>query len=323
MKRNIAIIAGGDSAEFEISMQTSKHIFDTLDKDRYQVYLAIFRGPEWKVNVDDKEFDIDKNDFSITVDSYKIKFDFAYIAIHGTPGENGILQGYLSLINVPHSTCNVLSSSLSFNKHACNSYLKALGYQFAKSVLLKKKEKFNYKAIEQTIGMPCFVKPNADGSSFGISKVTKFNELEDAILKAFNEGDEVIVEEFIEGLEVTCGLVKTSNEEIVFPITEVIPKNDFFDFEAKYDPTMAEEITPARISSELTQKIQSLSSDIYDALKCKGIVRIDYIIKNRIPYVLEANTIPGMTANSFIPKQVKAMGRELSDILTLVIEDQF
>lgn len=323
MKRNIAIIAGGDSAEFEISMQTAKHIFSTLDKNLYQVYLAIFRGQEWKVKLEDEEFNIDKNDFSITVNSNKIKFDFAYIAIHGTPGENGILQGYLSLINIPHSTCDVLSSSLSFNKHACNSYLKALGYRFAQSVLLKKDEKLNCKAIEQTIGLPCFVKPNADGSSFGISKVTKFEELEDAILKAFNEGKEVIVEEFIGGLEVTCGLVKTSKEEIVFPITEVVPKNDFFDFEAKYDPTMAEEITPARISSDLTQKIQSLSSDIYDTLKCKGIVRIDYIIKNDIPYMLEANTIPGMTANSFIPKQVEAMGRELSDILTLVIEDQF
>ncbi|MCZ4694458.1 D-alanine--D-alanine ligase [Ancylomarina euxinus] len=323
MKRNIVIIAGGDSAEFGISMQTSKHIFDTLNKDLYQVYLAVFKGQEWKVSLDDKEFDIDKNDFSITVDSYKIKFDFAYIAIHGTPGENGILQGYLSLINIPHSTCDVLSSALSFNKHACNSYLKALGYQFAQSVLLKKDEKYNYKAIEQTIGLPCFVKPNADGSSFGISKVTKIEELEDAILKAFNEGKEVIIEKFIDGLEVTCGLVKTSKEEIVFPITEVVPKNEFFDYEAKYDPNMAEEITPARISSELTQNIQTLSSGIYDALKCKGIVRIDYIIKNDIPYMLEANTIPGMTANSFIPKQVKAMGRELSDILTLVIEDQF
>jgi D-alanine-D-alanine ligase len=323
MKRNIAIIAGGDSAEFEISMQTSKHIFNTLDKNLYQVYLAVFRGQEWKVNVDNKEFDIDKNDFSIILNNNKIKFDFAYIAIHGTPGENGILQGYLNLVQVPHSTCDILSSSLSFNKHACNSYLKALGYEFAKSTLLKKNEVFDCKSIEQKVGLPCFVKPNADGSSFGISKVSRIDELENAILKAFNEGNEVIVEEYIEGLEVTCGLVKTSEEEIIFPITEVVPKNDFFDFEAKYDPTMAEEITPARISSELTQKIQSLSSDIYDALKCKGIVRIDYIIKNSIPYILEANTIPGMTANSIIPKQVEAMGRELSDILTLVIEDQF
>ena len=323
MKRNIAIIAGGDSAEFEISMQTAKHIFSTLDKNLYQVYLAVFRGQEWKVKLEDEEFDIDKNDFSIILDNNKIKFDFAYIAIHGTPGENGILQGYLNLVQVPHSTCDVLSSSLSFNKHACNSYLKALGYEFAKSALLKKNEAFDCKSIEQKVGLPCFVKPNADGSSFGISKVSRIDELENAILKAFNEGNEVIVEEYIEGLEVTCGLVKTSKEEIVFPITEVVPKNDFFDFEAKYDPTMAEEITPARISSELTQKIQSLSSDIYDALKCKGIVRIDYIIKNSIPYILEANTIPGMTANSIIPKQVKAMERELSDLLTLVIEDQF
>jgi len=323
MKRNIAIIAGGDSAEFEISLQTAKHIFNTLDKNLYHVYLAIFKGQEWKVQLENKEYEIDKNDFSINADGNKIRFDFAYIAIHGTPGENGILQGYLNLVNVPHSTCDVLSSSLSFNKHACNSYLKALGYKFAKSVLLKKGQEFNCESIEKSLSMPCFVKPNADGSSFGISKVKHLNELENAILKAFDEGREVIIEEFIEGLEVTCGLVKTGKEEIVFPITEVVPKKEFFDYEAKYDPEMAEEITPARISSELTQEIQNLSSEIYDALKCKGIVRIDYIIKNDEVYMLEANTIPGMTANSFIPKQVKALGRDLSDILTLVIEDQF
>jgi len=323
MKRNIVIIAGGDSAEIVISMQTAAHIFNTLDRNLYNVYLATFKGQEWKVSFDDNEYDIDKNDFCITIDSNKIKFDFAYLAIHGTPGENGILQGYLSLMSIPHSTCDVLSSSLSFNKHACNSYLKALGFRFAKSVLLKKGETFDCNSIEQDLGLPCFVKPNADGSSFGISKVTKFKDLEDAILKAFNEGKEVIIEEFIDGLEVTCGLVKTSKEELIFPITEVLPKNEFFDFEAKYDPDMAEEITPARISTEQTLEIQKLSSEIYDALKCKGIVRVDYIIKNDIPYILEANTIPGMTANSFIPKQVKAMGRELSDILTLVIEDQF
>ena len=323
MKRNIVIIGGGDSAEFEISMQTSKHIFNTLDKELYQVYLAIFQGQNWKVNLNNKDFDIDKNDFSITIADEKIKFDFAYIAIHGTPGENGILQGYLNIMKIPHSTCDVLSSSLSFNKHTCNSYLQALGYQFAKSVLLKKSEKYNCNTIKDKVGLPCFVKPNADGSSFGISKVTKFEQLENAISKAFNEGKEVIIEEYIQGLEVTCGLVKTSNEEIIFPITEVVPKNDFFDYEAKYDPNMAEEITPARISPELTLEIQNLSSKIYDALKCKGIVRIDYIIKDDKPYMLEANTIPGMTANSFIPKQVKAMGRELRDILTIVIEDKF
>lgn len=323
MKRNIAIIAGGDSAEFVISMQTSEHIFNTLDKNIYQVYLAVFKGKDWKVKLDDKEYNIDKNDFSITVSAKKIKFDFAYIAIHGTPGENGILQGYFSIMNIPHSTCDVLSSSLSFNKHACNSYLQALGYQFAKSVLLKKDKKYDCHSIKNKVGLPCFIKPNADGSSFGISKVSEFKDLENAIIKAFKEGNEVIIEEFIEGLEVTCGLVKTNKEEIIFPITEVVPKNDFFDFEAKYDPNMAEEITPARISKKLTLEIQNLSSEIYDALKCKGIVRVDFIIKDDKPYMLEANTIPGMTANSFIPKQVKAMGRDLKDILTLVIEDQF
>jgi len=323
MKRNIVIIAGGDSAEFEISMQTSKHIFNKLDKNLYQVYLAVFQGKNWKVNLNEKEFNIDKNDFSITVANQNIKFDFAYIAIHGTPGENGILQGYLNMMQIPHSTCDVLSSALSFNKHACNSYLKALGYQFAESVLLKKGKKYDCESIKNKVGLPCFVKPNADGSSFGISKVEEFKDLENAIIKAFKEGNEVIIEEFIEGVEVTCGLVKTSKQQIIFPITEIVTENEFFDYEAKYDPKMAEEITPARISPELTSEIQNLSSEIYDALKCKGIVRVDYIIKDNKPYILEANTIPGMTNNSFIPKQVKAMGRELSDILTLVIEDQF
>ncbi|MCT4603108.1 MAG: D-alanine--D-alanine ligase [Marinifilum sp.] len=323
MKRNIAVIAGGDSAEIVISLQTADHIFNTLDKDLYNPYLIELKGLDWNVKIENKEYAIDKNDFSFIKDEKKIKFDFAYIAIHGTPGENGILQGYLQLLRIPHSTCDVLSSSLSFNKHACNSYLKSLGFNFANSVLLKQNESYSIKEIDNQLGMPCFVKPNADGSSFGISKVKKAEELNDAIKKAFKEGKEVIIEEFIDGLEVTCGLVKTKSESIVFPVTEVLPKKEFFDFEAKYDPDMAEEITPARISKELTIRIQKLSSEIYDALKCKGIVRVDYIIKNDELFILEANTVPGMTANSFIPKQVKAMDRDLKDILSLVIENEF
>lgn len=323
MKRIIAVIAGGDSAEFGISLQTANHIFATLDKDKYSPYLVVFKGTDWNVKIDEANYPIDRNDFSFTKDSKRIKFDFAYIAIHGTPGENGILQGYLQLMRIPHSTCEVLSSALSFNKHACNSYLKSLGFNFAKSILLKKNQMYSSSEIEEKLGMPCFVKPNADGSSFGISKVKKSEDLKEAIEKAFGEGNEVIIEEFIDGLEFTCGLVKTKTENLIFPVTEVLPKKEFFDYEAKYDPNMAEEITPARISEDLTSRIQKISSEVYDALKCKGIVRIDYMIRNDEIFILEANTIPGMTANSFIPKQVAAMNRKLSDILTLVIENEF
>ncbi|MDM8161703.1 D-alanine--D-alanine ligase [Labilibaculum sp. K2S] len=323
MKRTIAVIAGGDSAEFEISLQTSNHIFSSLDTEKYTPYLVILKGTDWNVKIDNRYYPIDKNDFSFSTDDGKVKFDFAYIGIHGTPGENGILQGYLKLLAVPHSTCDVFSSSLSFNKHACNSYLKSLGFKVAKSILLKIDQDYSTQAINENLGMPCFVKPNADGSSFGITKVKKVDELDDAIAKAFGEGKEVIIEEFIDGLEFTCGLVKTKNESLVFPITEVLPKKEFFDYEAKYDPTMADEITPARISEELTLQIQNLSSEIYDALKCKGIVRVDYMLRKNEIFILEANTVPGMTANSFIPKQVKAMNKELKDILSMVIENEF
>lgn len=323
MKRNIAVIAGGDSAEIVISLQTADHIFNTLDKDLYNPYLVEIKGLEWNVKIQDQIYPIDKNDFSFTIDEVKTKLDFAYISIHGTPGENGILQGYFQLLRIPHSTCNVLSSALSFNKHTCNAFLQNLGFNFAKSVLLKKGESYSIDEINKKLGMPCFVKPNADGSSFGISKVKQIEDLNEAIEKAFKEGKEVLIEEFIDGLEVTCGLVKTQSESIVFPVTEVLPKKEFFDFEAKYDPDMAEEITPARISQDLTERIQNISSQVYDALKCKGIVRVDYIIKGDEIYILEANTIPGMTSTSFIPQQVAAMNRDLKDILTLVIEDEF
>ncbi|BAX80668.1 D-alanine--D-alanine ligase [Labilibaculum antarcticum] len=324
MKRTIAVITGGDSAEFEISLQTASLIFSSLDTENYTPFLVMLKGTDWNVKIEDRYYPIDLNDFSFSVDNKKVKFDFAYIGIHGTPGENGILQGYLNLLNIPHSTSDVFSSALSFDKHACNTYLKSFGYSVAKSILLKRGQNYSTKAIEEKLGMPCFVKPNADGSSFGISKVKKVKDLDGAIKKAFMEGKEVIIEEFIDGLEYTCGLVKTKKESIIFPITEIVPKNEFFDYESKYDPTrMAEEITPARISEELTLQFKNLSSEIYDVLKCKGIVRVDYMLRNDEIFILEANTVPGMTATSFIPQQVAAMNKDLKDILSMVIEDEF
>lgn len=322
MKKNIAIVAGGDSAEFEVSLKTASHIYNNIDLDLYKPYLVYINALDWNADICGDKYPINRHDFSIIIKGKKICFDLVYIAIHGTPGENGIFQGYLEMLRIPYSSCSVLSSALSFNKFACNSFLKSLDFKVAKSILIKSNERdISDSYIVDKLSLPCFVKPNADGSSFGITKVKKIEELQDAITKAFNEGDEVIIEEFIDGLEFTCGLLKTKNENIIFPVTEVLPKNEFFDFEAKYDPSMSEEITPARISDARRNEIQETSSAIYDALKCKGIVRIDYIISNDQLYVLEANTIPGMTSNSFIPKQVEAMGLELKNILTKVIED--
>lgn len=318
-KKNIAVVAGGYSSEYEVSISSAQNIYSAIDSSKYNKYLVVITKDGWNVHYNNELYYVDKNDFSFQPAQEKIKFDFAYITIHGTPGENGLLQGYLEMIGVPHSTCSTLTSSMTFDKYTCNHYLKQFGIRVSDSILLTNNE-YSVENIISTTGIPCFVKPNADGSSFGISKVKKESELKEAIDNAFSFCNQVIVERFVDGLEFTCGLVKTAEKEIILPVTEVLPKNEFFDFEAKYDPNMAEEITPARISEELTKRIQNLASKIYDLLRCKGIIRVDFIIKNDTIYVLEVNTTPGMTANSFIPKQVKAANLDIKDVLSLIIE---
>lgn len=318
-KKNIAIVAGGYSSEYEVSINSAQNIYSSIDDSKYNKFLVVIRKDSWQVHYNNEVYEIDKNDFSFQPTQEKINFDFAYITIHGTPGENGLLQGYLEMMGIPHSTCNTLASSMTFDKFTCNHYLKQFGITVSDSILLNNRN-FSTKEIVATTGIPCFVKPNADGSSFGITKVKKESDLKEAINNAFTYCNQVIVERFIDGLEFTCGLIKTKDKEIILPVTEVLPKNEFFDFEAKYDPNMAEEITPARISEELTKRIQNLSSEIYDILRCKGIIRVDFIIKNDTIYVLEVNTTPGMTSNSFIPKQIKAAGLNIKDILSFIIE---
>lgn len=318
-KKNIAVVAGGYSSEYEVSINSAQNIYSAINSSRYNKYLVVIGKDEWSVHYNNEVYPVDKNDFSFQPAQEKIKFDFAYITIHGTPGENGLLQGYLEMLDIPHSTCNTLAASMTFDKYTCNHFLKQFGITVSESVLLTNKS-YSIDNVISTTGIPCFVKPNADGSSFGIRKVKKKEELKDAIENAFTFCNQVIVEKFVDGLEFTCGVVKTGDKEIILPVTEVLPKNEFFDFEAKYDPTMAEEITPARISKELTQRIQDLSSRIYDILRCKGIIRVDYIIKDDTIYVLEVNTTPGMTSNSFIPKQIEAAELNLSDVLSLIIE---
>ena len=320
--KNIAIIAGGNSSEYEVSMKSGKNIYDEVDETRYNKYLVVLKERDWHVEIGEEKYPVDKNDFSFTRNGEKILFDFAYITIHGVPGENGLLQGYLDMMGVPYGCCNVLASALTFDKHTCNTYLKSYGVNVADSVMLIRGMAYDVNEIINEVGLHCFVKPNAEGSSFGVTKVKEAAQLEDALKKAFALCREVLIETFIDGTELTCGVVKAGDMDITMPIAEVVPKNEFFDFEAKYDPTKSDEIIPARISPELTNRIKTLSSMIYDILRCEGIIRVDYIVREDEIFMLEVNTTPGMTSNSFVPKMVRAMGGTLREVLTKIIDNK-
>lgn len=321
--KHIAIVAGGDSSEVVVSLKSAQGIKSFIDQNVYKTTIVTIIGNEWNAVLSETEkYPIDKNDFSFVQDGIKQTFDFAYITIHGTPGENGILQGYFDLIGLKYSCCGVLAASLTFNKFVCNRYLQAFGAKIAQSVLLRKGDTFKAAEIIATVGLPCFVKSNVGGSSFGVTKVKEAEQLNDAIAVAFKEGEEVIIESFLQGTEITCGMYKTHQKTVVFPITEVVTDNEFFDYDAKYNGQV-KEITPARISDELTAEVQRQTAKYYDILGCKGIVRIDYIISpDGIPYVLEANTTPGMTPTSFIPQQVRAAGLDIKDVMADIIENQ-
>lgn len=321
--KHIAIVAGGDSSEVGVSLKSANGIKSFIDETKYKTTIVTIIGDEWLAKVSDtKSYVIDKNDFSYTIDGEKQKFDFAYITIHGTPGENGILQGYFDLIGLKYSCCGVLAAALSFNKFACNQYLKNFGAKVAKSMLVSPGASVNPAEVVANLGLPCFIKSNVGGSSFGVTKVKEEVQILPAIDKAFAEGGDVIIESFLKGTEITCGMYKTHEKTVVFPITEVVPENEFFDTDAKYNGQVIE-ITPARISDELTKKVQEETKKYYDILGCKGIVRIDYIItEDGVPHVLEANTTPGMTQTSFIPQQVRAAGLDIKDVMTDIIENK-
>ena len=326
LKRNIAIVCGGDSSEHDVSLRSAQGLYSFFDKERYNVYIVDVKGMDWHVNLHDgTTAPIDRNDFSFQEDGKLVMFDYAYITIHGTPGENGIMQGYFELIHLPYSTSGVLVEAMTFDKFVLNNYLKGFGVSVAESLLIRKgyEELVSDDEIEEKIGMPCFVKPAADGSSFGVSKVKNKDQLAPAIRKAMMESDDVMVESFLEGTEITVGCYKTREKTVVFPITEVVTKNEFFDYDAKYNGQV-EEITPARIPEETAERARQLTSFIYDILHCNGIIRIDYIIsKDQKISMLEINTTPGMTATSFIPQQVRAAGLDIKDVLTEIVENQF
>ena len=323
MKKNIAIVAGGDSSEVVVSLKSAAGLYSFMDKERYNLFIVTIVGQTWQVEWSDAEkIAIDKNDFSFIRNGEKTKFDFAYITIHGTPGENGILQGYFELIGLPYSCCGVLAAAITFNKFTCNQYLKGFGVKVSESLVLRAGQNITNEEVAQKIGFPSFVKPNVGGSSFGVTKVKTVEQLQPAIALAFAEGEEVMIEAFMSGTEITCGIYKTRNKTQVLPVTEVVPKNEFFDYDAKYKGEV-EEITPARISDSLTERVQKLTSAIYDILSCKGIVRIDYIIsEGDVINLLEVNTTPGMTTTSFIPQQVAAAKLDIKDVMTEIIENE-
>lgn len=305
-------------------MKSAEGIYSFIDKEKYNLYIIELTRKSWEAVLNDgSRAVVDKNDFSFLENGVKVKPDFAYITIHGTPGENGILQGYFELSGIPYSTCDVLVSALTFSKFTLNQYLKSFGIRIAESMLVNKHREVSEDIIIEKIGLPCFIKPNASGSSFGVTKVKTREQIRPALQKAFEESDDVMVEAFMNGIELANGCYKTKGKSVILPITEVVSQNEFFDYDAKYNGEVTE-ITPARLSPELTERVKRLSSAIYDILGCKGIVRIDYIItEGEKINMLEVNTTPGMTATSFIPQQVRAAGLDIKDVMTDIIEDAF
>ncbi|MCR4773295.1 MAG: D-alanine--D-alanine ligase [Prevotella sp.] len=330
IKRNIAIVCGGDSSEHDVSMRSAQGLYSFFDKERYNVYIVDIKGQDWHVDLENGETaKIDREDFSFMLNGKAVVFDYAYITIHGTPGENGIMQGYFELIHLPYSTSGVLVEAMTFDKYVLNNYLRGFGINVGKSIIVRRGEEneLSEEKIEKEIGMPCFVKPAADGSSFGVSKVKNIDQLAPALRVAFMESDEVMIESFLDGTEISIGCYKTKEKTVVFPATEVVTSNEFFDYNAKYNGQV-KEITPARLSDETAKRVAEETSRIYDILHCNGIIRIDYIISkdeqgNDKINMLEINTTPGMTATSFIPQQVRAAKLDIKDVLTDIVENQF
>ncbi len=328
--RKIAIICGGDSSEHDVSMRSGAGLYSFFDKERYDVKLVETRGLEWNVHLADGIMaPIDRNDFTYMENGEKKNFDYVYITIHGAPGENGVLQGYFELLGIPYSTCGVLVEALTFDKFALNNYLRAFGVNVADSVLIRKtdKQRPSNADVVARLGLPCFVKPSADGSSYGVSKVKSVDEMDAALELAFSESDEVMIEGFLDGTELSQGCFKTKTQSVVLPATEVVTDNEFFDYDAKYNGQV-DEITPARIAADTAERVAAETSRIYDILHCNGIIRVDYIISKDVDgsdkiNMLEINTTPGMTATSFIPQQVRAAGLDISKVLSDIVENQF
>ncbi len=321
MKRNIAIIMGGYSNEYKISLKSGNVVYDFLDKDLYSPYRIHILKEKWVyVDENQQEIPVNKSDFSVDLKGNKITFDCVFNAIHGTPGEDGLMQAYFELINMPQTSCGFYQASLTFNKRDLLSVLKPYGIKSAASYYLNKGDEIKEEDIIEKVKLPCFVKANKSGSSFGISKVYKKEELKKAIEIAYKEDDEIIIEGFLNGTEVSVGVIKYQGKTKVLPITEIVTENDFFDYEAKYEGK-SKEITPARISSIQEKNVTYLARKIYDVLKMKGFSRSEFIFIGDEPYLLEMNTTPGLTTESILPQQAKQAGINLSQLFNNAIQE--
>ncbi|MCC8088545.1 MAG: D-alanine--D-alanine ligase [Rikenellaceae bacterium] len=321
MQKNIALMAGGNSSEYDISVNGAEQVEKAIDTDKYNPYKIFVKGKRWfYADSDGTEYDVDKNDFSLTVKGEKIQLEYALILIHGNPGENGLLQAYFELMEIPYSSSDFLVSALTFDKAICKKVLEGTGVTMAKGIVINKGETVNNEEIVNALGLPVFVKPNASGSSFGVSKVKTMEELMPAINNAFTESGQILVEEFIEGTEVSCGVMEAGGKSYIFPITEIVSRNEFFDHEAKYTEGRSEEITPARIDKKIKKILNDETLKIYRHLGCRGIARIDFIIKNGTPCFIEINTVPGMSSGSIIPKQAAEYGMSMTELFNIIIE---
>ena len=321
MKKNIAIIMGGYSSEYEISLKSGNVVYQTLDKELYNVFrIHIFKDKWVYVDENDNEYPIDKNDFSVNLNSTKITFDCVFNAIHGSPGEDGFMQAYFDLISMPHTSCGMYQAALTFNKRDCLSVLKPYGIKTAESYHLNLGDTIKKSDIINKVGLPCFVKANKAGSSFGIVKVYKKKYLKNAIEVAFEEDDEIIIESYLDGTEVSVGVITYKGKTKVLPITEIVSNNDFFDYKAKYLGE-SQEITPARISDEMAKKVNVVAKKVYEVLKMKGFSRSEFIFKDGEPHLLEVNTVPGFTKESILPQQAAAAGINLADLFGNAIEE--
>jgi len=313
---------GGDSGEYEVSIASASQIQKNLDSEKYEVYPVLIRNGKWIFkDKNGTSIPFDRNDHCLFVDNEKVTFDCAFIAIHGTPGEDGKLQGYLDIAGIPYTTCDVTTSALTFNKYFCNDLALQYGVKVAQTIILRKGDTWNLENMVNQVGLPCFIKPNKAGSSVGVSKVYEVSVIESAIEKAFAEDDEVLVQQFIKGREMACGVFTLNGVIQVLPVTEVVSKNDFFDYQAKYTVGLASEITPAPISEEQSAECKRITEYLYGKFNCKGVVRFDYFLTGDEWWFLEVNTVPGFSAESIVPKQVKSAGYELPSFYGSLIEE--
>ncbi len=320
MKRRIAVVYGGYSGESVVSEKSAQMVLKNIDTHKFDAIPVCITKSAWTAQINKGDFPVDKNDFSVQIGDKKLIFDAVFNIIHGTPGEDGLLQGYFQMLDIPHTSCDVFTMSLTFNKAANNTYLLQHGFKCAKSYVLRKTDHYSVSKIVDILGLPCFIKPNEGGSSLGISKVSKANDIASAIELAFSQSDEVIIEEFISGREVTCGVITRHGKPLALPITEIIANGDFFDYEAKYEGN-SQEITPADISEEITTQVQHISVEIYELLRAKGMLRIDFLLNENGPYLIEVNAVPGFSDVSIIPQQAAAAGISKKELITILLDE--